>query len=159
MVAVIAHALCVIARDVFKKEVDPNLAAAEALFHDASEIFTGDMPTPVKYYGQEITEAYKHIEAKAEEKLLLSLPEELRLSYEPLIKGETPSLEHSMVKAADKLCAYIKCLEELRAGNLEFRAAAEQTRQKLTNMSLPEVDYFMEHFITSFELTLDELNL
>ncbi|MBE7003684.1 MAG: 5'-deoxynucleotidase [Ruminococcaceae bacterium] len=158
MTAVIAHALCVISRDVYGNDVDPNLAAAEALFHDATEIFTGDLPTPVKYYGDEITSAYRRIEDAACDSLLGSLPESLRPAYEELLKGRTPERVHLLVKAADKLSAYIKCLEELRCGNGEFRAAAAQTKEKLEKMDLPEVRYFMEKFIGAFELTLDELS-
>ena len=157
MVAVIAHALGVISRDVFGKDCDPDACAAVALFHDASEILTGDLPTPIKYHDSEITGAYRKVEALACEKLLNMLPEELRHAYEPILTGETEKRCHAVVKAADKLSAHIKCLEELKAGNTEFRQAAEQTRYALEDMELPEVDYYMEHFLPSFKLTLDEL--
>ena len=157
MVAAVAHALAVIRRDVFLRDADPGMTAAAALFHDASEIFTGDMPTPVKYHNPDIITAYKQVEALASNKLLTTLPEGMRASYEPLF---TPDSETTaLIKAADKLCAYIKCLEELKTGNGEFKSAAAQTRNKLKVMTMPEVDYFMEHFIGAFELTLDELNL
>ena len=154
MVAVIAHALALIRRDIFKKPCNAEKAAAAALYHDASEIFTGDMPTPIKYHDSGITEAYKRIEKAADEKLLLSLPEELRGSYGELLAPE--GLE-DIIKAADRLSAYIKCIEELKAGNGEFRMAAEQTRKRIEAMRLPEADYFIENFIPAFELTLDEL--
>ncbi len=158
MVAVIAHALAVISRDIYGKPADPGAAAAAALFHDASEIFTGDMPTPVKYHNPEIITAYKKVEALASEKLLTTLPPELRPAYESLFTPGDPNTT-ALIKAADKLSAYIKCLEELKTGNNEFKSAAAQTFKKLKNMDMPEVDYFMEHFIDAFELTLDELNL
>ena len=158
MVAVIAHALAIISRDIYGKPADPGTAAAAALYHDASEIFTGDMPTPVKYHNPDIISAYKKVEALASDKLLTTLPPELRPAYDELF---TPSDAHTaaLIKAADKLAAYIKCLEELKAGNNEFRSAAGQTLKKLRALEMPEVEYFMENFIGSFELTLDELNL
>jgi 5'-deoxynucleotidase len=157
-VAVIAHALAVISRDVYGHDVDPGAAAVAALYHDASEIYTGDMPTPVKYFSRDITAAYKSVEAVAAEKLLLTLPDALKPEYVKLLDGGDSRIA-PLVKAADKLAAYIKCLEELRVGNLEFRRAAEQTLSKLTAMDLPEVGYFIEMFVPAFELTLDELTL
>ncbi len=158
MVAVLAHALSVIGRDVYgRKEADPAAAAAAALFHDATEIYTGDMPTPIKYHGTVLTSAYKNVEKLAAEKLLSSLPDELKASYEPLLKG-ADDYTARVVKAADKLSAYIKCVEELKAGNAEFSLAAKQTREKLDAMDMPEVRYFLENFSQAFEMTLDELN-
>ena len=157
MVAVIAHALGVIRRDVFHIPCDPNEYAAVALYHDSSEILTGDLPTPIKYYSRSINAAYKEVEDIACRKLLATLPEELRGAFQPLINGETEARCHDLVKAADKLSAYIKCIEERRAGNDEFISAEKQTRQILEQSPLPEVKYFMEHFIPAFELTLDEL--
>ncbi len=157
MVAVIAHALAVISRDIMGKPVDPGAAAAAALYHDASEIFTGDMPTPVKYHNPDIITAYKQVEALAAKKLLTTLPDALRPSYEKLF-----DLDHdtaALIKAADKLAAYIKCLEELKTGNTEFKSAAAQILNKLEALKMPEVDYFMANFIGAFELTLDELSL
>jgi len=158
MVAVVAHALAVIRRDVFGQPADPGNEAAAALFHDASEIFTGDLPTPIKYFDPDIMTAYKRVESVASGKLLSSLPEEMRPAYDKLLSSNGGSEASAIVKAADKLSAYIKCLEELKSGNQEFRLAAEQTRAKLQAMNMPEVSYFMEHFIPSFDLTLDELN-
>lgn len=157
MVAVIAHALGVIRRDVFHIPCDPNEYAAVALYHDSSEILTGDLPTPIKYYSRSINAAYKEVEDIACRKLLATLPEELRGAFQPLINGETEERCHDLVKAADKLSAYIKCIEERRAGNDEFISAEKQTRKLLEQSPLPEVRYFMEHFIPAFELTLDEL--
>ncbi len=157
MVAVLAHALAVIRRDVFGGEADPGAAAAAALFHDAPEILTGDLPTPVKYYNPEIRDAYKQVEEVSARKLLSMLPEALRPAYEPLVTERCGEELQAIVKAADKLSAYLKCVEELKAGNSEFRKAADQTRQALEESPLPEVAYFMEHFLPAFELTLDEL--
>ena len=157
MVAVLAHALGVIRRDVFGVPCDPNEAAAVALFHDSSEILTGDLPTPIKYHSREIRGAYSQVEALACEKLLATLPEALRPAYEPLLTGETQARLHALVKAADKLSAYIKCIEERKAGNNEFLSAEAQTRRVLEASPLPEVAYFMEHFIPAFEKNLDEL--
>ena len=164
MVAVLAHALGVIRRDVFGIPCDPNAAAAVALYHDSSEILTGDLPTPIKYHSDEIRDAYKQVEALACRKLLDTLPEALRPAYEELLTGRTQEDTgrtqeelHDLVKAADKLSAYIKCIEERKAGNNEFLSAEKQTRQILEASPLPEVAYFLEHFIPAFELDLDEL--
>ena len=157
MVAVLAHALGVIRRDVFGQECDPNEAAAVALFHDSSEILTGDLPTPIKYHSKEIRGAYSQVEALACEKLLATLPAELRPAYEPLLTGEIQERQHDLVKAADKLSAYIKCIEERKAGNKEFLSAEAQTRRILEASPLPEVSYFLEHFIPALEKDLDEL--
>ena len=158
MVAVIAHALAVIRRDIFGGPADPGVAAATALFHDASEIFTGDLPTPIKYFDPEIMSAYKRVESVASRKLLSTLPMQMRPAYEPLLSPGGNDSAMSLVKAADKLAAYIKCLDELKSGNLDFRLAAEQSRKKLAALDMPEVGYFIEHFISAFELTLDELD-
>ena len=157
MVAVLAHALGVIRRDVFGVPCDPCEAAAAALFHDSSEILTGDLPTPIKYHSREIMGAYKQVEALACEKLLATLPDELRPAYEELLGGEAEARTHELVKAADKLSAYIKCIEERKAGNKEFLSAERQTRAALEASGLPEVAYFLERFIPAFELDLDEL--
>ena len=156
MVAVLAHGLALIQRDILGGEADPDRCASAALFHDASEILTGDLPTPIKYYNPEIKQAYKQVEAISCRKLLALLPEQLRESYEPLLLESDPEVA-KIVKAADKLSAHIKCLEELKAGNREFEAAARQTHDALVEMHLPCLDYFMGHFLESFKLTLDEL--
>ncbi len=156
MVAVLAHGLAVIQRDILHEPADPERCATAALFHDASEILTGDLPTPIKYYNPQIKKAYKQIEAVSCEKLLGLLPPELRAGYEPLLM-ESDAEVAKIVKAADKLSAYLKCVEELKAGNSEFESAAKQTYQALEAMHLPCLDYFMAHFLDSFRLTLDEL--
>ena len=159
MVAVIAHALGVIRREVFGRECDPNALAAAALFHDAPEIITGDMPTPVKYHSGALTAAYKEVERGADEKLVSMLPVELRGAYEPLISGDVGEENEQLVKAADRLSAYIKCIEERKAGNLEFLSAERQTLERIRSMGLPEAGYFIEHFIPAFELDLDGLGI
>ena len=156
MVAVLAHALAVIRRDVFGVPCDPNAAATAALFHDAGEILTGDLPTPIKYYNPDIMAAYRKVEAAAAEKLLRMLPEQLRPAYGPLL-AEPDSELKPLVKAADKLSAYIKCIEERRAGNDEFLQAEQKSLETLKGYGMEEVDYFLEHFIPAFEKTLDEL--
>lgn len=155
-VAVLAHALAVIRNEKFGGMIDPGGVAVAALYHDASEIITGDLPTPIKYYNPDIKAAYKNVEAVAEDKLLSMLPEELRPDYEDILKMPDPEVRE-LVKAADKLSAYIKCVEELKAGNNEFRDAAAQTKAALDASRLPEVRYFLETFLPSFSLTLDEL--
>lgn len=156
MTALLAHALAVIRRDVFGGEADPDRCATVALFHDASEIITGDLPTPVKYANPEILDAYKKIEGLASERLGALLPEELRPAYEEVL-GEGEGGVRELVKAADKLAAYIKCVEELEAGNGEFRSAAKQTRAALDRLALPEIDYFIKTCMPAFGMTLDEI--
>ena len=157
MTAVLAHALALIRRDILNLPApDPDRCAVAALYHDAGEILTGDMPTPIKYYNPGIREAYKAVEQVAEDKLLSMLPEDLRPAYEDALRPADPEIEQ-LVRAADKLSAHIKCIEELKAGNTEFRQAAAQTAAAMDAMALPELDYFREHFLPSYSLTLDEL--
>lgn len=155
-VAVLAHALAVIQNRYFGGQLDPGQVAVAALYHDATEIITGDMPTPIKYFNDTLRDSYKEVEAVAADRLLSMLPQELRGEYEPLLKERDPEIR-AVVKAADKLSAYLKCVEELKAGNNEFRLAREQTWEALQDNPLPALQYFMEHFLPSFELTLDEL--
>ena len=157
MVAVLAHALALIRRDVLGRDCDVDRVAVLALYHDAPEILTGDMPTPVKYFSPAIREAYRQVEEVSAARLLDMLPPELRESYAPIL-GEETGAEWELVKAADKLSAHIKCLEERKAGNTEFLQAEQQTRDALEKNPLPELRYFMEHFLEGFELTLDELS-
>ena len=156
MVAVIAHALGVIRLDVFHTDCDPNACAAAALHHDASEILTGDLPTPIKYYNPDIKTAYKQVERAAGERLLDMLPPELRACYESDVLENDETLL-PIVKAADKLSAHIKCLEEQKAGNTEFDSAARQTWEAMQAMNLPELDWFTEHCLGAFSLNLDQL--
>lgn len=157
MVAVLAHALAVIENRFFDGQVDPGAVAVAALYHDASEILTGDMPTPIKYDNPDIQSSYKQVEAVAERKLLSMLPPNLRSDFESAITISDPEIR-ALVKAADKLSAYLKCVEELKAGNTEFKKAKEQTYAALCKTPIPALKYFMEHFLEGFELTLDELN-
>ena len=157
MTAVLAHALALIRRDILNLPApDPDRCAVAALYHDASEILTGDLPTPIKYYNPDIKTAYKEVERIAGNRLLDMLPPELRSSYTHYVLEDDAELE-PFVKAADKLSAHIKCLEERKAGNTEFLQAEQQTRDALEKNPLPELRYFMEHFLPGFSLTLDEL--
>ena len=155
-VAMLAHALGVINNLYFGGGVNPDRLAAVALYHDAEETITGDMPTPVKYFSSSLRAAFAEVETEAKETLLSMLPDEMSEVYRGLLYcGD--ERERRLVKAADVLDAYIKCVEELKAGNSEFAAAEKQTRQALVEMQLPCLDYFMAHFLDSFRLTLDEL--
>ena len=156
-VAVLAHALALIRRDILKLEgPDPDRCAVAALYHDASEILTGDMPTPIKYYNPQIKAAYKQVEHIAGERLLEMLPEALRAGYEPLLMENDLQIS-TVVKAADKLSAYIKCVEEQKAGNTEFESAAQQTMHAMNQMAQPELDWFIENCLNPFTLNLDQL--
>ena len=156
-VAVLAHALALIRRDILKLEgPNPDRCAVAALYHDASEILTGDLPTPIKYYNPDIKVAYKQVERIAGERLLDMLPQELRSSYEHLILEDDPGVE-PIVKAADKLSAHIKCLEEQKAGNTEFDSAAKQTWDSMRAMELPELNWFLDYCLGAFALNLDQL--
>jgi 5'-deoxynucleotidase len=163
-VAIFAHALAVIRQRHFadgRPAVDPAAIALMAIFHDATEILTGDLPTPVKYYNPAIQQAYKSVEAVAAAQLLTLLPSDLQPVYQPLLQpdGHDPAAAEAMrlVKAADRLSAYVKCIEEEKAGNREFRQAGEAIRLSLQNIDLPEVNWFIEQYLPSFWLSLDEL--
>lgn len=156
-VAVFAHALALIRRDILKLPApDPDRCATAALYHDASEILTGDLPTPIKYYNPDIKDAYKQVERIAGNRLLDMLPPELRSSYEHLVLEDDEEVL-PFVKAADKLSAHIKCLEEQKAGNTEFDTAAKQTWDAMKAMNRPELDWFLEHCLGAFVLNLDQL--
>ena len=157
MTAVLAHALALIRRDILKLPTpDPDRCAVAALYHDASEILTGDLPTPIKYYNPEIKEAYKQVERVAGNRLLDMLPQQLRSSYEHLVLEDEEEVL-PFVKAADKLSAHIKCLEEQKAGNTEFDTAAKQTWESMKAMGRPELDWFLEKCLGAFALNLDQL--
>ena len=156
-VAVLAHALALIRRDILHLPTpEPDRCAVAALFHDASEILTGDMPTPIKYYNVEIKDAYKQVEHIAGNRLLEMLTPELRPSYEHLVLEDDKELE-PFVKGADKLSAYLKCIEEQKAGNTEFDSAAAMTMQALRDMHREEMDWFLDHCLEPFTRTLDQL--
>ena len=156
-VAVLAHALALIRRDILKLDgPDPDKCAVAALYHDASEILTGDLPTPIKYYNPEIKAAYKQVERVAGERLLTMLPEALRDSYRAYVLEDDEDIT-PIVKAADKLSAYIKCVEEQKAGNTEFDLAAQQSMEALKALDMPELTWFMENCLEPFSLNLDQL--
>jgi 5'-deoxynucleotidase len=154
-VAVIAHALALIRNQFFQGQVDANAIATAALFHDASEVLTGDLPTPIKYFSSSLTVAYRQIEAIACEELISIVPNSLQSSYKTLLSDEQPEGHHQIIKAADTLSAYLKCLAELRTGNLEFKITAGELEQKLKATLLPEVTYFMKSFVPDCALPLD----
>lgn len=156
-VAVLAHALALIRRDILKLETpDPDRCAVAALYHDASEILTGDLPTPIKYYNPDIKGAYKQVERIAGQQLLDMLPQQVRSSYEHLVLEDDEEVT-PIVKAADKLSAYIKCVEEQKAGNTEFDSAAEQTMAAMQAMNRPELDWFIAECLGAFSRNLDQL--
>ncbi len=153
-----AHALAVITNNVFHGNVDVERAVLYAVYHECSEVMTGDMPTPIKYFNNSIRGAYKSIEERAGEKLLSTLPEELRGEISSSLRPDENSAEYTIMKAADRLAAYVKCLEELRCGNTEFEKAKKSIEKDLLSRKMPAVEYFMKNFIQSFSLTLDELD-
>ncbi len=163
-VAMIAHVLCVIGNVRYGHNMDPEKAALSGIYHDASEIITGDLPTPVKYYNSEIKTAYKSVEAIANETLLSKLPGDLVPEFSRIFNEDPYDHEdkymRKLIKAADKLSALIKCIEERQAGNTEFRTAEKSTREKLLKISdeCPEVSDFMDEFLPAYGKTLDELN-
>jgi 5'-deoxynucleotidase len=157
-VAQIAHALAVMRNRRFGGSVDPGRVALLALYHDAAEVLTGDLPAPVKHFNPDIKSAYRAIEASASKRLLAMVPEDLQPDYRPLLFPEPDDATHwELVRAADKLCAYVKCLEEIAAGNQEFTRAEKMLRATVEAIGLPEVRAFLETFVPSFRLTLDEL--
>ncbi|MCW2254167.1 5'-deoxynucleotidase [Providencia alcalifaciens] len=158
-VAMVAHALAIIKNRKFGGNVNAERIALLAMYHDASEVITGDLPTPIKYHNQQIAHEYKKIEKFAQQKLLDMLPEELQEDFKSLVMEELQSdEEHSLVKQADSLCAYLKCLEELSAGNSEFKLAKMRLEKILSERKSPEMNYFMEIFVPSFSLSLDEIS-
>lgn len=155
--AVLTHALALIGNRELSKSYDVERLVLFALYHDVSEILTGDLPTPVKYYNEDIKNAYKKIEQKAEERILSLLRDDFRIDFEKL-SALTPD-EHKIVKSADKLCAYIKCLDELSASNREFVAAEKTIRESLDNSDCEEARYFIEHYLKAFEKPLDDITI
>ncbi|QFY44527.1 5'-deoxynucleotidase [Candidatus Methylospira mobilis] len=159
-VATIAHALALIGNHYYAGQFDANAIATAALYHDAGEVITGDLPTPIKYHSKNLTRAYQHIEALANQELLALLPDKLRPAYQQVfLLEQQPENHRRIIKAADTLAAYLKCRIELRAGNLEFKQAALQNRQKLESYRMREVDFFMRVFMPDCELPLDGLLL
>lgn len=157
--AMIAHALALIRNRLYGGQVDAQRIMVLAVYHEAAEVITGDLPTPIKYFNETIKNAYRQIEAIASQRLYDMIPAELQADYRSLLFVEEVDCEHRIiVKAADKVCAYMKCLEEAKAGNQEFTEAKRAIEDELDRLNLPEVDYFMKTFAPSFSLTLDELN-
>lgn len=157
-IALITHALCIIKNEFYGGNVDGGKAVLAALYHETGEAITGDLPTPVKYFDEDITQAYKRIEKHAEQTMVSMLPEGMRGDIEPYVLGDVSPEVRRIVKAADKIGAYIKCVEEEKSGNTEFAKAKVRVREAIEALNMPEVNYFMEHFIASYTLTLDELN-
>lgn len=157
-VAMIAHGLAVISNTCFGNNINAERIAVLAIYHDSNETLIGDLPTPIKYFNPSIQEAYKNLEKVSKEKLLSMLPENMVPDYRNILFYDECSYEGKIVKAADRISAYIKCIEEEKAGNGEFKKAAEATLKKILDMKMPEVEYFLKYFIPGFKLTLDELN-
>lgn len=158
-VALLTHMLSSIANEVYGKQVPTERLVTMALFHDATEVITGDIPTPVKHHNKEILANFRKIEESAAQRLTQMVPSELQDVYRPLLEGQKLGSEHTMlIKAADLLDAYLKCTTEVSAGNREFAFAKKQIEDSLQKLSLPEVDYFMEHLAPSMEKSLDELS-
>lgn len=157
-VAMLAHALCVIGNERLGKNLNADRAAVIGMYHDVSEILTGDMPTPVKYFNREIRSAYKDVERDANMRLLALLPQDLRAQFTHVLEpGEEYAREKRLVKGADKLSAYIKCIEERKAGNREFESAEKSTLEALHEMKLEEIEIFLKEFLPAYEKTLDEI--
>ena len=155
--AMLAHGLAMLSRDQYHREVDPERVMALAVYHDAGEVFTGDLPTPVKHHDKAIHGAYAKMEQEALTRLLYTLPEEMRESYRPWLKPDESSLEWKLVKAADRISAWSRCAEEVRCGNREFARAAENILESIRQNPLPEVREFMDCFGDAFSRSLDEL--
>ena len=158
-VAVITHALAEIGNRLFDRSYDCGRAVLLALYHDVPEVYTGDLPTPIKYFDSRSKESYSAVEDCAIESLLQKIPAPLRPAYEPLFKETSERPERRLVKAADKLCAYIKCLEEEKCGNTEFSSAKKATGEALAAMDLPELAWFIENVLPTFTLTIDEMQM
>lgn len=154
--AMVAHALCVISNELYGGKLNADRAATLALYHEAAEVLTGDLPTPVKYHNDGIRSAYKSMEREAEKKIVGVLPENLKSVYEPLVSPVADDPEYKYVKFADKIAALIKCNEELSVGNVEFKTAADSILKSLSAVSDKAVKYFLDNFISSFGLSLDE---
>jgi 5'-deoxynucleotidase len=155
--AMIAHCLAVIGNKIYGKSYDPDRIALFALYHDVSELVTGDLPTPVKYYNDDILKSYREIEEHAKEQILKKLPSELYDEYFDIINENCSDDERKIIKSADKLCALIKCIEEVKNGNSEFTKAHESSFRSVENTDLDEVKYFIDNMLPAFYLTLDEL--
>lgn len=157
-VALIAHTLAIIKNTLFDGKVDPDHTAVLALYHEIGEVIVGDLPSPIKYFNGAIHQAFSAIETYARERLFNMLPDELQFNYHPLVFPNEVGDEAELVKAADKISAYLKCIHELKFGNKDFEKAEHTIKNRIEKIGLPEVKYFMETFVPSFSLTIDELN-
>ena len=157
-VAVIAHALALINNKIYNGDADVGKTVLLAQYHEVGEVITGDLPTPIKYFNPEIKNAYKDLEKGASERLLNMLPDTLKEEYREYILPNEESFEYKLVKAADRLAAYLKCVEEVKAGNSEFKKARSTIGSELKNLKRPEVDYYLKEFASAFDLSLDELD-
>ena len=157
-VAVISHALALINNKIFGGNVDANKVVMLAQYHEVGEVITGDLPTPIKYFNPEIKNAYKDLENKACERILTMLPDQLKDEYKQFVMPDTTTIEYKFVKYADRLAAYLKCVEEVKAGNSEFKKAKRSIESELKNCECQEVEYYLKEFASAYELTLDELD-
>lgn len=158
MVGIIAHALATIGNVMFDEQLDANSIAVKALFHECSEVITGDLPTPIKYHNRDISTAYKKLESIANDKLVAQLPTQLQDTYANIL-GDNSSIEHRYVKYADQICAYIKCIEEVGMGNRQFESALATLQLTVENIDCDAVKYFVQHCIQPFALTIDQLSI
>lgn len=157
-VALLTHVLCTIGNEIYNRNLPTEQLVTAAIFHDSTEVFTGDIPAPVKHHNPNILDSFREIEQLAAERLIKMIPDELKTVYAPLLEGKQSSYPYSdYIKAADLLDAYLKCVSELAVGNREFSVAKEQIYASIKKLGLPEVDYFLTHLAPSFEKTLDEL--
>ena len=157
-VAVIAHALALINNKIMGGKADANLVVMLAQYHEVGEVITGDLPTPIKYFNPEIKSAYKDLEKHACEKILAMLPSDFQDEYRKFVLPDTYTYEYKLVKCADRLSAYLKCVEEVKAGNSEFKKAKTSIGSELKKCGVPEVEYYLKEFVPAFELSLDELD-
>ncbi len=157
-VSVIAHALALIKNKIYNGNVDVNKVVLLAQYHEVGEVITGDLPTPIKYFNPEIKTAYKDLEKQASERILAMLPEELKLEYEQYLLPDENTYEYKIVKYADRMAAYLKCVEEVKAGNSEFKKAKTSIGNELKNCGAEEVEYYLKEFAGAYDLTLDELD-
>jgi 5'-deoxynucleotidase len=157
-VAVIAHALALIANKNFNKNYDASKIVLLAQYHEVGEVITGDLPTPIKYFNPEIKSAYKDLEKNASERILNMLPDVLKEEYKKYVLPDEDTIEYKLVKSADKLSAYLKCIEEIKAGNSEFKKAKNSIEKEIKNAGVKEAEYYLKNFVPAYELTLDELD-
>lgn len=157
-VAVIAHSLALISNKIYGESIDVSKVVLYAQYHEVGEVITGDLPTPIKYFNPQIKSAYKDLEREATERILSMLPDSLKPEYEKYVLPDTNSKEYRFVKYADRISAYVKCIEEVKAGNSEFKKAKTSIGHELKKITEPAVIYYLKEFIPTYELSLDELD-